>query len=267
MALTDAEVAAAPVAERRHESDRGAWGAAERAPHPQLQAHMLGYQGYWEDSPGPQRRRHLPSGSVTLILGADPLRLLSGPGGGGTYHAFVAGMHETPAVSEHDGRQSGMEVSLTPLGARCLLAVPMHEVANAVVPLDDLLGRPAGELADRLGSAGGWADRFAAVDDVLLRLAAAGPTAVPQVAWAWRQLQGAHGDRVIGSLASELGWSRRHLAERFRHEVGLGPKAVARVLRFQRAVEMLDGWTPGGGGGPRPAGTGPRPSLADVAAR
>ena len=43
----------------------------------------------------------------------------------------------------------------------------------------------------------------------------------------------------IRSLAVEVGWSRRHLAEQFRAEIGLPPKAVARVLRFERSKELL----------------------------
>jgi AraC-like DNA-binding protein len=43
----------------------------------------------------------------------------------------------------------------------------------------------------------------------------------------------------IGELAAELGWSRRHLAVRFREELGMAPKALARLLRFERAVKRL----------------------------
>ena len=34
-------------------------------------------------------------------------------------------------------------------------------------------------------------------------------------------------------------WRCRHLAARWRRDVGMGPKAVARVLRFQRALGLL----------------------------
>jgi AraC-like DNA-binding protein len=46
---------------------------------------------------------------------------------------------------------------------------------------------------------------------------------------------------AVETLAAELGWSRRHFAARFRAEVGMAPKALARLLRFERAVERLRG--------------------------
>ncbi|HET7572796.1 MAG TPA: helix-turn-helix transcriptional regulator [Gaiellaceae bacterium] len=56
--------------------------------------------------------------------------------------------------------------------------------------------------------------------------------------WALRRLRESHGRARIGALAAELGWSRRRIVERFRDEVGLPSKAVARVLRFERARSL-----------------------------
>ncbi|MEV1296037.1 AraC family transcriptional regulator [Pseudonocardia sp. NPDC049635] len=44
---------------------------------------------------------------------------------------------------------------------------------------------------------------------------------------------------VIGELAEETGWSRSHLADRFRDQTGLTPKTAAGLLRFTRAVDLL----------------------------
>ena len=68
---------------------------------------------------------------------------------------------------------------------------------------------------------------------------AAGPAPAPEVAWSYRRLAAADGRLAVGALADEVGWSRRHLAARWRRDVGMGPKAVARVLRFERAMRLL----------------------------
>jgi methylphosphotriester-DNA--protein-cysteine methyltransferase len=44
----------------------------------------------------------------------------------------------------------------------------------------------------------------------------------------------------VGDLVRSTGWSHRHLAARFRDEIGIGPKAFARIARFQAAFGRLD---------------------------
>jgi hypothetical protein len=53
----------------------------------------------------------------------------------------VAALHDSDTLVEHDGRQEGIEVRLTPLGARALFGLPMNELTNRVVDLDALIGR------------------------------------------------------------------------------------------------------------------------------
>jgi AraC-like DNA-binding protein len=67
----------------------------------------------------------------------------------------------------------------------------------------------------------------------------AAPPVASELEWAWQRLLATDGAAPIGDLAQELGWSRRHLAARFRTELGMPPKAVARILRFERAVARL----------------------------
>jgi transcriptional regulator GlxA family with amidase domain len=61
----------------------------------------------------------------------------------------------------------------------------------------------------------------------------------PGLAHGWRTIEATRGRVGVAELAAELGWSRRHLAGRFRTEFGLSPKTVARTLRFGTAVALL----------------------------
>ena len=155
---------------------------------------------------------------------------------GERFETFVAGMTDRPVATEFTGAAGGVQIDLTPLGARRILGLPMDELTRQVVAVETLLGR---ELVERLHEAPGWPARFALLDAALLRRVAAGPEPAPEVAWTYARLVRADGRLAVGPLAAEVGWSRRHLAARWRRDVGLGPKAVARVLRFQRAVRLL----------------------------
>jgi AraC-like DNA-binding protein len=155
---------------------------------------------------------------------------------GERFETFVAGMTDRPVATEFTGAAGGVQIDLTPLGARRILGLPMDELTRQVVAVETLLGR---ELVERLHEAPGWPARFALLDAALLRRVAAGPEPAPEVAWTYARLARADGRLAVGPLAAEVGWSRRHLAARWRRDVGLGPKAVARVLRFQRAVRLL----------------------------
>jgi AraC-like DNA-binding protein len=227
----------------RHDSPLGRWEMASRDPAALLRGHVRDYVGYVEVTPGPLRRREVPSTDITLIISFGPAIAVSDPGAPATpanrRTSFVAGLHDAPVLTEHAGYQHGIEVRLAPLAARRLFAVPMHTLAHQVVALEDLLGRDAERLAERLYDTPGWGPRFALLDDVIARRLDAALPPPPGVAWAWGRLRDTHGALPVGALAAELGWSRRHLAAQFREQVGLPPKLLARILRFDRVIARL----------------------------
>ncbi len=108
-----------------------------------------------------------------------------------------------------------------PAGALGGLAVELQEVAG---PIGD-------ELWERLKDAAAWGERFVACDAVLARLADEDETPV-ELAGCWQALASSHGQLPIDILARDVGYSRQHLARRFRAEFGLGPKLAARIMRF-----------------------------------
>jgi AraC-like DNA-binding protein len=199
------------------------------------------YAGYVERGAIPVGRREVPSGGVTVIVSLGPSIRVATPHfeEAASVSSFVAGLHDGPAFTEHDGIQEGVQVDLTPIGAYALFGIPTAELTNRVVALDELLGREFERLLDRLIGASEWGQRFRVLDEALSAAAANGPRPAPEVAWLWHELARRAGEGSIGVLAEEVGWSRRHLAARFKREIGLGPKALARVLRFRRAVRRL----------------------------
>jgi AraC-like DNA-binding protein len=61
----------------------------------------------------------------------------------------------------------------------------------------------------------------------------------PRVLAAVEILRRGGGQIGIGMLARQVGTTRRHLERRFDALVGISPKRLARIVRFQRALRML----------------------------
>jgi transcriptional regulator GlxA family with amidase domain len=60
----------------------------------------------------------------------------------------------------------------------------------------------------------------------------------------WDLLVTTQGEASVADLARDVGWSRQHLARRFRDEFGLSPKLAGRIVRFERARRMLESTPP-----------------------
>ena len=209
---------------------------AGRPPHPALRRHIRTLTGWHERAEGPVRRSELPGGRVVLVVSFGPQLDVDGR----TYTSFAAGLHDAPAITEHDGYGYGIQSYMTPLGARRFFGLPMGEITGQVVELEDLISGPAArELAERLAEAPDWATRIDLFERAIAARVLAAPPLPSELEWAWQRLLESDGAVPITDLAAELGRSRRHLAVRFREEIGMTPKAVARLLRFERAVQRL----------------------------
>jgi len=197
----------------------------------------------------------MPSPYVTVILTLDePIELAhSEEHAPDRFDALASGLSTSPVLIVHQGAQHGIQLALTPAGARALLGVPTAALGSWAVDLEDVLGADYRELNDTVVAAPSWPQRFAILDRVLARrlIADRGVGLDPRLAQAWRMLvsERAHPVRAV---ADELGWSRRYLSGRFAAELGLTPKDVARVARFHRSRMLL-------------RAAGPR-RIADVAA-
>jgi AraC-like DNA-binding protein len=228
------------VIERR-ETETATWEVARCEPRAELRPFLLGGPEGWAQERGETRPlREVPFPGVPLILNLGAPWEIEDPGARSEHRdSFAAGLHARPTiVCAGDSAWSCIELRLTPLGAHRVLGLPMHELANRSVELEDLL-RGARELTGRLRDAPSWPDRFDLVESFLLRRLADSTPPAPEVAWSWHRLRRSGGRASIGELAAELGWSHRRLIARFREQIGLAPKAAARVLRFDRAVAAL----------------------------
>ena len=265
---------------------------ARHDPPARLRPLVSGYAGYRQEGVAPARHRGLPSPELTFIVTLDdPLAIDAHPDPAQpaeSYDTLLGGLHTSPAVVSHQGRWSGVQLGLTPLGARTLLGVPAAELANWDAEATDVVGGFAAQLRELVVEQPTWAGRFAVIDQLLERRAAEvdadrAATVRPEVGYAWRRLRATRGGVGVAELAAETGLSARRLGSLFRAETGLAPKEAGRVFRFTHARRRIGqamtagrgaaGGTPGGGAavrGSADAGTGAgaavRATLASLAA-
>lgn len=206
----------------------------ELDPDPALQDVIIRAADFHERSV-PLRRSEGPLLGVVLLVSLGPDIEVAGERIG----SFAAGLWDRPVTTGHFGEQAGYQLYLDLLGARRLLGVPMAELANRLVRLDDLLGPFGGELAEQLASAPDATARHALAQRLLAGRLAEGPSGSPEIRRVLGRLRSSHGTARVEALAAEVGWSTRRLSARFRDEVGLAPKAVARLARAEHAVALL----------------------------
>lgn len=218
-------------------------GWVTRAPAPPLRGYVDSYTGYRTMGPRPGLHRGLPSRHLTFIVSlGDPIEVAAQTDprqAPARYDFVIGGLQATHALIVTPAHEEGVAVELTPSGCRALLRMPARALWDLSVEARDLMGPAAVELRERLHLAASWDDRFAVCDDVLGRLLRPDDGVASAVGEAWRAIVDSGGATPVTDLAAHVGWSRRHLSQRFTDELGCSPKLAARVVRFDRACRML----------------------------
>ena len=109
-----------------------------------LQPYVESYVGYRYCGFAPGEHMGLPSRHLTFIVSFDaPLELSRLPDGSEQLTSFdtlLGGLHTSPAVIRHDGSQHGVQLQVTPAGARGLFGLPAAELADVVIAARRRLG-------------------------------------------------------------------------------------------------------------------------------
>ncbi|KRQ18369.1 MULTISPECIES: AraC family transcriptional regulator [Mycobacteroides] len=230
-----------PASYERGTTDEAAWRAVTTSADATLAGIAHGYTELREWSYRPVERSEVASVEPVLIIELDDPLLVADVADHASprmWQAFGAGISQGPTSTLHSGTQHCVEVRLTPLGLYRMSGVAMDEVSNRVVSLEDLFGQNGRYLPERLAAEPDWTRRFDLLDSMFMRAVADGPEPDVEVEFAWDWLNRTGGTAIIGEILAEIGWSRARLARRFRSQVGLTPKAAARVLRFRRAMTL-----------------------------
>ncbi|HEY1694199.1 MAG TPA: AraC family transcriptional regulator [Polyangiaceae bacterium] len=158
--------------------------------------------------------------------------------GGRKGDVTVTGPRTRALFKSTAGVERAVIVRFKPGWSASLLGVAAHALTDRIVLLEDVWGRPGGDLSLELLAA----RSLPAVLDRLSRALAprALRTIEPASARLARQaVRLLEADEVrVENVACRLGVTTRHLRRAFTESVGIGPKEFARTVRLQRAVRM-----------------------------
>jgi AraC-like DNA-binding protein len=128
-----------------------------------------------------------------------------------------------------------ISVRFRPWGARHFLRIPVSELADRVVPAEDLWGPAALELEERLFLARSTNERVGLVERFLLARLDERRSVEGVVRAVWRR----RGDVRVSELCSELGVSERCLQRLCAGSLGMPPRNLIRLTRFLHACSLL----------------------------
>jgi AraC-like DNA-binding protein len=200
-------------------------------------ADFVEYLWALRDTPAHSTERIVPSGTLELVVNVheDTLRIYDPETRGWRRYsgAAVSGAYRRFFVIDVRDHASIVGVHFRPGGAWAFLGVPPGELADRHVDLGMLWGRSALELREQLCAAPTPAERFALLERALHSRLVDCRLGHPAVPFALGQL--ARPGVTVGEVAEDVQLSRRRFIEVFTAEVGMTPKRLSRVLRFQRA--------------------------------
>lgn len=194
--------------------------------------------------PPHSKERLLPDGSLSLVvnLHQDRIRLLNPRDfthcdtlrGG----HVLSGARTSFFVLDTKNAVGTIGVHFRPGGASPFLRIPVSEVSELSLSLDQLWGSEGDGLRERLLAAPTPRCKFQVVEQWLLQRLAKPLEGTPAVGYAVGQFQQPMAP-TVAQVVDGIGMSQRRFIELFTAEVGLTPKVFSRIMRFQRAVNCI----------------------------
>ncbi|HSE30971.1 MAG TPA: helix-turn-helix domain-containing protein [Pyrinomonadaceae bacterium] len=152
---------------------------------------------------------------------------------------FIVGQMTRPISISPTGPVQLIGIRFHPGGATPFFRLPMNELTNQVVELGSFARTLEAKLLSEAVHLPELKDKVAGLQKVLLGILRDTKSDFGLLRIAARIIESS-GMVPVDDLANEAGLSSRQLERRFLSEVGIGPKLLSRILRFQQVFRAVD---------------------------
>lgn len=190
--------------------------------------------------PGDDLKLVVPNGHIKLVIPF--LNGLNGKMEGCDYTSpensiTLIGLADIPSRVDtvyFNGNGSGtIGVEFTPIGAYRLFKLNLLHVSNKIYSFSDLFGPEAREFQERITDAATASEKTEVLQRFLIRQLLLADDD-PVFDYCIQRIMDQQGLIKIGQLEKETGYSSRWLNEKFKIRLGISPKNLCSIIRFQR---------------------------------
>ncbi|MCU0426347.1 MAG: helix-turn-helix domain-containing protein [Candidatus Kapabacteria bacterium] len=182
-----------------------------------------------------------PDGVVQMVVNLGSPYSVLGTDGKINHFAkgSLSGERMNPCSVKQERACHALGIRFRPGGAYPFFGVPMNELTQNVIDIEALWGASEVErFRERLWAASSPAAQCLVAVNTLLEKAGQNLQMNNTVEIALKYVLGME-EPSIRNIATTIGISHKHLLRQFDKFVGINPKALARIQRFQRSLKLL----------------------------
>jgi AraC-like DNA-binding protein len=156
------------------------------------------------------------------------------------HQIFLVGIQSNPTTITSTATDTGtIGMELTPKGLYHLFHLSMHEITNRMVSFEELFGPQGARLQQLVGDAEDPKEKIVLLQAALTHVLQKHEKEYVLLDHTLDLLTQTHGMMRVQELADHLGYTKRYVDLLFKEHVGVSPKSLASILRFQ---EVYQGW-------------------------
>lgn len=189
----------------------------------------------------PQKNTIIPDGCMKMIFHYGYLyahypengnRILLPP-------CFVIGQLTKPYTVEPTGETETFFVCFHPNGFLPFASLPIKEMENTAVSLEQLFGRKGEEIQDLMLKTKTISDRINCIETFLFNQLKSTDVVDHIVQSTIETILTANGQFSIGELSKQNQINRRQLVRKFSSDIGLSPKQLSKTIRLQSTLKKM----------------------------